>query len=238
MMRRDEFMRQHPDLEPHMIAVSEDGETLGDVTSLNEESVDIGKGDFFPRDFAIRYDDIENVSDGRLILNQRGDDLNAWRDPGFEGWQGIGDLDQGTEVDILLREETLEARRTLRQTGLVRLRKVVHTEEKTFTVPVAREEVHVERIQMNEPVEEGQEGQAFSEQEVTIPVMEEEVEIIKRQRIKGRVHAKKAGVIGQQKVSGSVRTEDVEVVREVPRKGEEERESGGEEGSGEEEYEE
>lgn len=238
-MNREDFLRRHPDLEPNLIAVSDDGATLGSVTSLNENSVDIARGEFFPRDFAVRYDDIENVNDGKLILNQSGDDLSAWKDPDFEGWQEVEALDRGTEVDFTLREELLEAQTTMRQAGLVRLRKVVHTEEKTFTVPVAREEVHVERIEMNEPVEEGEEGQAFKEQEVTIAVMEEQVEIVKRQRIKGRVHARKAGVIEQQKVTGSIRTEDVEVLREGPRPGggEQREESGGEESSGEEEYE-
>jgi uncharacterized protein (TIGR02271 family) len=239
MMNRDEFLRRHPDLEANLIAVSDDGERLGNVTSLNENSVDIAKGEFFPKDFAVRYDDIGNVNDGRIILNQSGDDLGAWKDPDYEGWRGIEELTKGTEVDFTLREELLEAQTTMRQAGQVRLRKVVHTEEKTFTIPVAREEVHVERIQMNEPVEAGEEGQAFQEQEITIPVMEEQVEIVKRQRIKGRVHARKAGVIEQQKVSGSVRTEDVEVMREGgPGSGQEQRgqgeESRGEEGQEEE----
>jgi uncharacterized protein (TIGR02271 family) len=243
MMNRDEFLRRHPDLQPNLVAVSGDGETLGNVTSLNENSVDIARGEFFPRDFAVRYDDIGQANDGRLILNQSGDDLNAWKDPDYEGWQGIDELNRGTEVDITLREELIEAQTTMRPAGQVRLRKVVHTEEKTFTVPVAREEVHVERIQMNEPVEAGLEGQAFQEEEITIPVMEEQVEIVKHLRIKGRVHARKTGVIEQQMVSGSVRTEEVEVLREGPHGGgqegrsEEREEAGGEEGSGEEGYE-
>jgi uncharacterized protein (TIGR02271 family) len=238
MMNRDEFLKRHPDLQSNLVAVSDDGTTLGTVTSLNENSVDIAKGEFFPRDFAVRYDDIGQANDGRLVLNQSGEDLNAWKDPDFEGWQSVDELNKGTEVEIMLREELLEAQTSMRQAGQVRLRKVVRTEEQTFTIPVAREEVHVERIQMNEPVAEGQEGQVFSEQEITIPIMEEQVEVIKRLRIKGRVHAKKAGVIEQQKVSGSVRTEDVEVLREGPRGGEESSgEAGGEEGFGEEGYE-
>lgn len=114
-MKREEFLSKHPDLQPNLVAVSNDGETLGNVTSLNEESIDIAKGDFFPRDFAVRYDDIGNVNDGRLTLTHRGDELSAWKDPNYEGWQGVDELNRGTEVDITLREEILEAQRSLRQ---------------------------------------------------------------------------------------------------------------------------
>jgi uncharacterized protein (TIGR02271 family) len=225
-MRREEFLSKHPDLKPDMVAVSDDGERLGSITSLNEDSIDIGKGDFFPRDFAVRYDDIEDVHDGELVVSRTGDDLSSWKDPDFEGWSDIEELERGEEVDIILREEELEAHKNLRPGGQVRLRKVVHTEQKTFTIPVMREDVTVEHIEVSEDVEAGEGEQAFSEEEITIPVMEEEVEIVKRQRIKGRVHARKAAHIEQQEVSGSVRTEDVEVVREPAPGGGEERSRG------------
>lgn len=65
---------------------------------------------------------------------------------------------------IQLREEQLDIKKERIQTGEVNIRKEVVEEQKTFTVPIRREEMVIE---------------AGSEEELRIPLKEEEIEISK-----------------------------------------------------------
>lgn len=210
-MRREEFLKDHPDIKAEMVAYTDDGEELGNVISLNEDALDIEKGVFFPKDFFVRYDDVAEISDGRLVINRHLDDLYVWQDPNYEGWNEFQNLSQGEEFDIPLYEEELEAQKTSRQIGEVHLRKVVHTEQKTITIPIAREDVIVERLSVDENLESGSSETAFTEDDITIPLMEEDIEIVKHQKIKGILHARKVTHVEQQQLSEEIRKEEVEV---------------------------
>ena len=79
MMHREEFLRKHPNIKGSMIAYSEDGEKLGKVTTLFEESLNIEKGIFFPKDYTIRYDDVVEVHDNDMIVHLRSSDLRGMK---------------------------------------------------------------------------------------------------------------------------------------------------------------
>jgi len=235
MMRREEFLKLHPDIKGDMIAYSSDGEKLGRITSLNQDTINIEKGFFFPRDFAVPYDNIVDVHGNEMIIDQRREALSSWQKEGYEaGYEergrrsGLhtGELSRGEEIEIPLREEELQAQKISRQKGEVHLRKVVHTEQKTITIPVTTEDVVIEHTPVSETagLEAGE--TAFREEEMTIPLMEEDVELVKRQRIKDTVHAKKVAHTEQRELSGEVRVEDIEVQREESPRAESSSESG------------
>ena len=120
----------------------------------------------------------------------------------------------GTNTDdaMTLSEERLNVGVQRRETGRARLRKFITEERVTETVPVSREEVHVER----EPITDANRDQAYSggdlteeEVEVTLheerPVAEKEVVATERVRLDKDVEQT------QQEVSETVRKEEVEV---------------------------
>jgi uncharacterized protein (TIGR02271 family) len=120
-----------------------------------------------------------------------------------------------TERRVQLRGELLRAVKERIQTGEIRLRKDVVTENQSINVPVTREEVIVERVSaeeagsgagINEPIGEGK--------EIRIPVTEERVSVIKDPVVTGEVRVQKRAVQDTQQVSDTVRREEVRVENE------------------------
>jgi len=156
-----------------MDAYSLDGEKLGEVERLDEDSITIEKGWFFPKDFTIRYDDVADIREDHVIVNRGRTDLDEWRTPDYTGWSETDREDQtgkmtgresqtektvgrenrpqgmagrsDTEATIPLREEELAAEKTRKEDEVV-LHKVVHTEMKHMEVPVEKEELVIERV--------------------------------------------------------------------------------------------
>lgn len=62
------------------------------------------------------------------------------------GTGNSSEMNTGTVQVLQLREETLHVEKQWVQTGEIRIRKRVITEEKVFRVPVSREEVIIERV--------------------------------------------------------------------------------------------
>jgi uncharacterized protein (TIGR02271 family) len=99
-----------------------------------------------------------------------------------------------------------------RESGRVRLRKYVVTEEVQKTVPVQREEVRIER----EPITEGNadqalDGPAISDEEHEVVLHEEEPVVEKRAVPKERVRLDKETVVDEAQVSEEVRKEQIDV---------------------------
>ena len=111
-----------------------------------------------------------------------------------------------------VREEHLHATKQPVETGEVRLRKEVVTEQQTLQVPVTREEVVIERHPVG--------GHATSSadirpgEEIRIPVREEKVEVHKDVVVKEEVSVGKRVVSDTEQVSGTVRKEQVKVEKE------------------------
>ncbi|MGO1054494.1 DUF2382 domain-containing protein [Crossiella sp. CA198] len=125
----------------------------------------------------------------------------------------------GRDHEAMTRsEERLKVGAETQETGRVRLRKYVVTEEQQVSVPVRHEEVRVER----EPITEANRDQAMSgaeireaEHEVTLhaeqPVVRTEAVPVERVRLA------KETVTEEQTVSGQVRKEQIEVTEEQAR---------------------
>jgi uncharacterized protein (TIGR02271 family) len=159
----------------------------------------------------------ERLAAAREILLDNDADL---RTSGFEQLSSAPqtanmDADSGTERRLELRGELLRAVKQRVQTGEIRLRKDVVTENQTINVPVTREDVIVERV----PVEEarrrpGAAGPIGEGEEIRIPVSEERVSVTKEPVVTGEVRVQKRAVQDTQQVSDTVRHEEVRVENE------------------------
>jgi uncharacterized protein (TIGR02271 family) len=218
---------------------TQDNERLGKITSLDDDSFTVEKGIFFPKDFVIRYDDIQDIQDKGIYLNLTKNELSEWKNESYQGWSQVDEINRGRleaqpkaeyqdryrdrttnatdQVKVPIAEEELQASKTIREAGKLKLRKLVHTELRHFTIPVMREEVRVDRVR----VPEGQtttanrtaatDQRAFREQEVNIPVMEEEVTVTKRPVVKEEVRVSKERMTEERPVSGEIRKEEVRI---------------------------
>ena len=127
--------------------------------------------------------------------------------------------DRGTTGDAMTRsEEELRVGTTERESGRVRLKKYVVEDEVTQTVPVRREEVHVER----EPITDANVGDAtsgpeISEEEHEVVLHEEEAVVDKQVVPKERVRLDKDVTTDEEQVSETLRKEEVDVDQDVGR---------------------
>jgi len=119
---------------------------------------------------------------------------------------------KGTDT-IQVKEERLQAETRPVEAGEVRVRKEVHTENKTLEVPVRREEVVIERTPVHgRTASEGVvAGDLREGEEIRIPVSEERVNVSKKAVVTEEVKVGKRVVQDTEKVSGQVRKEEVKV---------------------------
>jgi uncharacterized protein (TIGR02271 family) len=119
--------------------------------------------------------------------------------------------DESDEDDLRVQrtEEELRAGTREREAGGLNVRKRVRTDREQIRVPKRREEVHVDRV----PVEEGREASEaeIGEDEVSVPVTEEEVVTEKRPVAKEEIRVRKDAVEDEEVVEEDVRREEVDV---------------------------
>jgi uncharacterized protein (TIGR02271 family) len=115
---------------------------------------------------------------------------------------------------VQLREEQLDVRKELVQTGGVQLRKEIVEEERTIQVPVVREEAYVER----RPVIDGQyDGSPLTENEIIrIPIMEERIEVTKRPVVVEEVIIGKRKIQEIKEMKDTIRKEEARVEQSEP----------------------
>jgi uncharacterized protein (TIGR02271 family) len=110
-----------------------------------------------------------------------------------------------------LREEELHARKETVETGAVNVSKEIVTEHKQMDVPVAREEVVVER----HPVEgRPAQGNISDTGEIRVPVREEQVRLDKEAVVYEEVGIGKRTVQETEHVAGDVRREEARIEHE------------------------
>lgn len=122
---------------------------------------------------------------------------------------------QGDDDAMTRSEEELHVSKTSSPVGRVRLRKWVETDRVSHTVPVAREEVRIEREPVNAAnVDQALAGAQISEAEYEIVVHEEQVSAAKVVVPKERVRLEKDVVVEDQEVGADLRKERIEVERD------------------------
>lgn len=116
----------------------------------------------------------------------------------------------GAEQTVQLREEEIHARKQPVQTGEVKVRKEVITEQRSIEVPVEREEVVIERRPVSGPARGGD----LRAEEIRIPVKEEQVRVEKDMVVKEEVKIGKRKVQDTEQVAATVRKEQLRVESE------------------------
>jgi len=120
--------------------------------------------------------------------------------------QASGAIRHAFDRTVQLREEQLRVTKTPVDTGDVKVRKEVHTDHKTVTVPVEREEIVIE----HRPARGHATGDVKAE-EIRIPTREEKVHVSKETVVKEEVHIGKKKVHDTETVSDDVRREELVV---------------------------
>lgn len=109
---------------------------------------------------------------------------------------------------IQLREEQLKVHKTESETGSVQLKKEVHTEHKSVTVPVTHEEIVIERHAVNKPAT----GTISAHgEEVRVAVTGEKVHVSKEAVVTEEVSVGKRKVQGQETVGADLKREELVV---------------------------
>jgi uncharacterized protein (TIGR02271 family) len=131
---------------------------------------------------------------------------------GEEGAVGR-DVSGPTTDDAMTRsEEELRVGTRERESGRVRLRKYVVTEEVQQTVPVQREEVRIEREPITDTnVDRALDGPEISDEEHEVVLHEEEPVVEKRAVPKERVRLGKDTITDEEQISEQVRKEQIDV---------------------------
>jgi uncharacterized protein (TIGR02271 family) len=136
--------------------------------------------------------------------------------PAPQGSPGVvGDDVSGPETDNAMTraEEEVSVGTAQRETGRVRLKKYVVTEQATQTVPVRREEVHVEREPISDAnVDAAMDGPEISEEEHEVVLHAEEPVVEKRAVPKERVRLDKDVQTDERQVTETARKERIDLV--------------------------
>ena len=137
---------------------------------------------------------------------------DASPDAGARAGVGSGPGNGGADEAMTRSEEELRVGTTERESGRVRLRKYVETEDVQETVPVRREEARVEREPITDDnLDEATSGPEISEGEHEVVLHEEEVVADKRAVPKERIRLEKDQATEEREVSDSVRKERIDV---------------------------
>ena len=113
------------------------------------------------------------------------------------------------DVRVQRHEEELQATKSTRDSGEVRVSKDVVEEEQTLEVPVTREQVTVRSVDASDSTSETSE--AFQGGTISVPVREEGVEVDKQTRVAEEVEIDKRTVESTEGVTDTVRREQVNI---------------------------
>ena len=127
-----------------------------------------------------------------------------------------GDVTDEDELKVQRSEEELRAGTREREAGRMNVRKRVRTDREQVRVPKRREEVHVERV----PVEdrEATSEAEVGDDEIRIPVVEEETVVKKRPMVKEEIRLRKDVVEDEEVIEEDVRKEEVDIDDQTARR--------------------
>ncbi len=117
---------------------------------------------------------------------------------------------------IQLREERLKVEKQSVQSGEASVRKEVHTEHKSVTVPVEHDELVIERRAVNKTVAGGLTHDAA--ETIKVPLSAEKVVVSKDTVVKEEVSVGKKKVAGQETVTADLKREELVVDQDMKSK--------------------
>lgn len=201
-------------IDPGWVVYAADGSDLGTVEEVGQDYILVRKGMVFVHDLFIPISAIERIEQGvvYLLLSKTDVETRGWDQPP-SSYEHHTELDSRT-ARIPVHEEELEARKSLRQIGEVKVRKDVVAEERSLDVPVTSEEVRVTRHAVDRPVTDADAAFQAGGDTLRVPVMQENVEVTKRPRVKEEIEISKVARQDTKRVSDTVRREEVEVTKD------------------------
>ena len=154
--------------------------------------------------------------DGRRFLVPA-DILTLGDDGRYHATLDFSALERAAERDVAGRtipviEETVRVERQRRDTGRVRIHKTIREHTETVDEPILREEVEVERVTLNRPID-GPVESRYEGDTLVIPVVEEVIEVRKRLVLKEEVRVTKRRIREAHQEEVTLRSEDVDVER-------------------------
>jgi uncharacterized protein (TIGR02271 family) len=129
--------------------------------------------------------------------------------PAQTGKEILATFGTAGEIRVPLTEEEIVTGKRVEKVGEVHVRKEIITEEKQLTVPVTREVVRVERVQVSH--EAHVEDRPFEEVSYDIPIREEHVTVEKHLVVREELRIGKEIQRGEETASATVRRERAEV---------------------------
>lgn len=126
---------------------------------------------------------------------------------------------EDSSVKIPLAREELEVSKRTVETGIVRVRKIVHEHEEVIDQPLLREEVEVQRVVINRVMDEPAVVR-YEDELLIIPVMEERLLVQKQWVLKEELHVSKRIVGARNQQHVVLRSEEAIVEREHPKESE------------------
>lgn len=127
--------------------------------------------------------------------------------------QAFDDQTSRQSAVIPVIEEQIHIDKQVVESGLVRISKKIHEEEVTVDVPLIHEEHDVERVQINQIVDEAP-AVRYDGATMIIPVLREEVVVQKRLVLVEELHITKKLVQTKHKEEVTLRREEVIVDRQ------------------------
>ncbi|WP_053367352.1 YsnF/AvaK domain-containing protein [Bacillus sp. FJAT-27245] len=121
-------------------------------------------------------------------------------------------LDTEDERTLKLREEQLDVQKERVQTGEVKVHKDVVEERESINVPVSREEVYVERREVDGYNAEA--GEIGDDETIRVPIVEEKVEVTKRPVVTEELVIGKKEVQSTERVVENVKREEAHIESE------------------------
>ena len=202
-----------------MDVLDRNGDKIGKAGETVGECFNVDAGFLGTKEYWVPFDAVTEVRDNAVYLNvNKGDiDSKGWhRKPDEAGRTRAttGASTTTTDAETLrLREEELRARKTAVETGRVQVGKEIVEEQKSFEVPVSREEVTVERHAVerrpsDEPIRDTE------SQTIKVPVREERLEVEKQPVVYEEVGVGKRATEETQQVSETVRREELRMDKE------------------------
>lgn len=211
----------HDSISEGMNVWSLEGDKLGKVIQRGTDGFIIEKGIFFPKDYLCRYEDVAEIRGDDVYLARRKEDLQRVEEGDLvqnirererhskDVPRAEDELRSRDELRIPVVEEELSAEKTLHQRGEVKVHKSVRTEDRTISVPVTREEVHVERVAVSG--DSSRTRLSPTEETFNIPVQEEVVEVKKHPVVHEEIRISKEAHREVQQRTVPVRKEIVEI---------------------------
>jgi uncharacterized protein (TIGR02271 family) len=186
-----------------MTAFDADRNLGGNEPSISDRLVGLGLTD----DAASEYE--EDVRNGRIILlaETTASGLDVEETGYVTDISVTGAYDQTDEQRLRLREEQLDVSKEQVQAGEVEVHKEVVEEQQRVNIPVTREEVYVERRNVNETAT-GSEAMIGDDETIRVPIMEEKVEVTKRPVVSEEIVIGKREVTDTEQVVESVKREE------------------------------